>query len=213
MQQIFAAEEVQQNFIDASSDKEDKIRSYFQDNYFVPFHNEMIQILKAKLHLVEGAAVPPSFQKYLKHACDDRARRALNLWPKTLFPWPPELENHLTLGLMLVMEKYDDLIYRLETIKDPRRKRIRTQADFTYKITHTVISIVDTGLGQRSVIEDIKVVLRKIEYWHQGSVAKFKIMSQDGKGFWHQVQWDGKTASLFALGETDERKARKKLLE
>ena len=117
MEQIFSAEEVQQNFIDASSDQEDKIRDYFQENYFLPFHNEMIQILKAKLYLIEGAAVPPSFREYVKHACDDRARRVLKIWPRTLFPWPPDFEDHLTLGLKHVMEKYDGLIRRLETSK------------------------------------------------------------------------------------------------
>jgi hypothetical protein len=55
--------------------------------------------------------------------------------------------------------------------------------------------------------------LRKIEHWHQGPIAKFKIMCRDGKGFWHGVRWDGKTVALFPLGETDERKARKKLFE
>ena len=73
----------------------------------------------------------------------------------------------------------------------------RTRADFTYKITPNLISITDTGLGPRSVIEDIEAVLRKIEYWHQGSISSFKIMCRDGKGFWHRVQWDGKTASPF----------------
>jgi hypothetical protein len=87
----------------------------------------------------------------------------------------------------------------------------RTRADFTYNITPTVISFTDTGLGQRSVVEDIEAVLRKIEYWHQGSITKFKIICRDGKGFWHGVRWDSQTASLLALGETDERKARKKL--
>ena len=89
---------------------------------------------------------------------------------------------------------------------------IRTQADFTYKITPTVISIVDAGSGKCSVAEDIEAVLRKIEYWHQGSISSFKIMCRDGKGFWKGVQWHGKTASFFALQETDERKARKTLL-
>ena len=87
----------------------------------------------------------------------------------------------------------------------------RTQADFTYKISPQLISIVDTGLGQRSVTEDIEAVLQKIEHWHQGSIAKFKILCRDGKGFWHRVRWDGKTASLFALEETDKRQACKKL--
>src|SRR5262245_26329895 len=83
----------------------------------------------------------------------------------------------------------------------------KTKADFTYKITPTLISIVDTGSGKCSVAEDIEAVLRKIEYWHQGSIAKFKIMYRNGNGFWHGVRCDGKAAPLFALRETDERKA------
>jgi len=51
----------------------------------------------------------------------------------------------------------------------------RTHADFTYKISPIVISISDTGLGSRSALEDIEAVLCKIEYWHQGSITKFKI--------------------------------------
>jgi|SRR5215469_1437443 len=89
----------------------------------------------------------------------------------------------------------------------------RTRADFTYKVTPTMISIFDTGLGSRPVTDDIEAVLRKIEYWHQGSISSFKIMCWDGKGFWHRVDWDGKSTPFFALGETDERKARKELLE
>ena len=88
----------------------------------------------------------------------------------------------------------------------------RARADFTYKITPTMISITGTGLGSCPVIEEIEAVLRKIEYWHRGSIVKFKIMCRDGKGFWHAVRWEGKTTSLFALEETDERKASKKLL-
>jgi hypothetical protein len=46
---------------------------------------------------------------------------------------------------------------------------LRIRADFTYNIPHTIISIVDAGLGKCSITEDIEAVLRKIEYWHQGS--------------------------------------------
>ena len=35
----------------------------------------------------------------------------------------------------------------------------RTRADFTYKITPTLISITDTGLGSLPVTEDIEAVL------------------------------------------------------
>jgi hypothetical protein len=67
-------------------------------------------------------------------------------------------------------------------------------------------------LGKCSATDNIEAVLRKIEYWHQGSIATFKIMCQDKEGIWNRIQWDGKTASFFALRETDERKASKKLL-
>jgi hypothetical protein len=90
-------------------------------------------------------------------------------------------------------------------------EQVRTRADFTYKITPDLISITDTCRGSRSVTEDIEAVLRKIEYWHQGSVTTFKITCQDATGFWHRVHWDGKTAFFFALQETDERQACKKL--
>ena len=90
-------------------------------------------------------------------------------------------------------------------------EQVGTRADFTYKITADLDSITDTGLGSRSVTEDIEAVLRKIEDWHQGAVTTFKIMCRDATGFWHRVHWDGKTASFFALQETDERQACKKL--
>jgi hypothetical protein len=86
---------------------------------------------------------------------------------------------------------------------------IRTRADFIYKITPTLISITDTGLGQCSVAEDIEAVLHKIKHWHQGSISS---LCRDGKGFWHKVHCDSKNASLSPLGETDEQKASKKLL-
>jgi hypothetical protein len=86
-----------------------------------------------------------------------------------------------------------------------------TQADFTYSITSSTIAIVDTGKGPRSVTNDIEAVLRKIEYWHQGSIAGFKIMYRDEHGIWDGVRWEGQPPSFFALRETDEGKAREKL--
>jgi hypothetical protein len=79
-----------------------------------------------------------------------------------------------------------------------------TQADFTYSITPDTISITDTGKGRLSVTNDIDAVLRKIEYWHQGSIADFKIMCRGARS----VGWDGHHAAFFALGERDERKLR-----
>jgi hypothetical protein len=57
------------------------------------------------------------------------------------------------------------------------------RADFTYSITPTKLVICDTGKGETSVIEDLLAVIRKIEHWHQASVANFEltILDPDGK--------------------------------
>lgn len=67
---------------------------------------------------------------------------------------------------------------------DAVRRQAMWQADFTYSILGNVISIVDLGLGNRSVTNDIENVLRKIEHYHQGSIADFKIMYRDSDQIW-----------------------------
>jgi hypothetical protein len=61
------------------------------------------------------------------------------------------------------------------------------QADFTYEITVKRIKILDTGKGARSVADDLEAVLRKIEAWHQGSIAGFVISYRDRHGTWHPI--------------------------
>ena len=58
-----------------------------------------------------------------------------------------------------------------------------TRADFTYKITPNTVTIIDTTLGKLSVTNDIEAVLRKIEHWHQGSIAAFKSCTAMNTGF------------------------------
>jgi hypothetical protein len=59
----------------------------------------------------------------------------------------------------------------------------RTRADFIYKISPTLISITDTSLGQRSVTEDIELILHKIEYWHQGAISSSRLCAGMEKDF------------------------------
>jgi hypothetical protein len=48
-----------------------------------------------------------------------------------------------------------------------------TRAEFTYSMVLNRIKIVDLTRGTASVTSDIENVLRKIEAWHQGSVAGY----------------------------------------
>jgi hypothetical protein len=52
----------------------------------------------------------------------------------------------------------------------------------TYSITPRTLTIQDTGKGKKSVVEDLPAVLRRIEHWHQGSVAHLKLTILDAEG-------------------------------
>ena len=73
------------------------------------------------------------------------------------------------------------------------------QADFTYAMTPKTIEIQDTGKGKKSVADDLEAVLRKIEYWHQGSIVRYRISYQNTHGSEHLVEWDGQTARVCLL--------------
>jgi hypothetical protein len=57
------------------------------------------------------------------------------------------------------------------------------------------------GRAKSVVADSLETVLRKIEYWHQGSIAKFKIKCGVGK-----------SRRFFALGKTNEIRVSNKLL-
>jgi hypothetical protein len=90
---------------------------------------------------------------------------------------------------------------------------VATRADFSYSIRLNRIKIADLNTGKASVTNDIESVLRKIEAWHQGSIAGYRIMYRDADGCWDGVEWDGEYARFFAIRETDEAAAEKKLLQ
>jgi len=51
------------------------------------------------------------------------------------------------------------------------------KADLTYSMTAATVKIQDTGKGKKSVGEDLEAVLLKIEYWHQGSIVRHRLVA------------------------------------
>jgi hypothetical protein len=68
--------------------------------------------------------------------------------------------------------------------------------DFKYSMRAKVISI--TYLGTSSIDKEIGRILRKIEYWHMGSITSFRILYQDSEGIGGEVKWDGEKAEVIA---------------
>ena len=70
------------------------------------------------------------------------------------------------------------------------------KADFTYSMAPKTIEIQDTGKGKKSVGDDLEAVLLKVEYWHQGSIARYRITYQSTQGTERLVEREGRTARV-----------------
>jgi hypothetical protein len=55
-------------------------------------------------------------------------------------------------------------------------------------MTPKTLGIQDTGKGKKSVANDLESVLRKIEYWHQSSIARYRISYTSTQGTEHLVE-------------------------
>jgi hypothetical protein len=66
-------------------------------------------------------------------------------------------------------------------------------------MTPATVKIQDTGKGKKSVADDLEAVLRKIEYWHQGPIVRYRISYRSTQGTEHLVEWDGQTARVRVL--------------
>jgi len=107
------------NSIKSAADA-DKVRQLFQDTYFIPLHDEMIRILKTRLYLIEGAEMPESFYKYLRHSIQEQVQGTL--WRKhgvdtshvRGLPYPNEIYQDVKRGLDSTMFKYEQCINNLK---------------------------------------------------------------------------------------------------
>jgi hypothetical protein len=86
-----------------------------------------------------------------------------------------------------------------------------TEAEFSYTVDQDVIKVVDLNLGSNSITNDAERVLRKIEQWQPGLIARCRIIYRDSRGIWDGMEWDGQEVRFFPIRETDERAAERKL--
>jgi hypothetical protein len=71
-------------------------------------------------------------------------------------------------------------------------------ADFNYSMKSKLITITDLKPGKGLFVEEIEKALRRIEFWHQGSIASFRILYLDADGMGSEVKWDGEHAEILA---------------
>lgn len=99
-----------------NDEQEGRLKRFFFEQYFAPLHTAVHTVLRTQLHLVEGADLPESFYRYLRHSAQERAQR--ELWQKeyldTTFArgisWPDEFYDDVKSGLdSLMLEHQADV--------------------------------------------------------------------------------------------------------
>lgn len=101
-------------------EKSAKVEHYYQTNYFIPLHDDIRQIIKTKLYLVDGAEMPESFYEYLLHAIQERDQRELAQQHgiETSFlpgvPWPQRFHQDIKHGFDKAMKRYEECLEGLK---------------------------------------------------------------------------------------------------
>jgi hypothetical protein len=89
---------------------------YYHETHFRPIHEEIRQILKTRLYLVDSAAMPDSFYAYLRHALQERDQRDLaeQQHIDTSFlkgvPWPEGFHDEIKRGFDSAMKNYEECL-------------------------------------------------------------------------------------------------------
>lgn len=112
-----------------------KVREFFQDNYFFPLHQQINEILKSKLYLIEGTQLPEPIYQYLRHAAQERAQALL--WRQSGIdtsyvaglPYPNELYDVIKGGLDEVMQRYSAYNDALRTSRDRSSSVVDTELE------------------------------------------------------------------------------------
>jgi hypothetical protein len=119
------------------AEQAEAVRRFFRERYFFPVHAEINQILKTRLHLVEGAEMPEVFYRYVKHAVQEQAQSSL--WQEhridTSFvpgePYPNDLYQAAKGGLDRLMQEYERLTRALAAGRPsrPATRQERAEAE------------------------------------------------------------------------------------
>lgn len=127
--QVFVANHIEYELLNAKRSgafaidgyqNRENVKDYYQKNYFIPLHDEIISIMKSKLYLVEGSKVPDSFYLYLKHAAQERDQKSI--WDlhgiDSSFlhgePWPEDFYNDIKKGFETAMENHQQCLNGLK---------------------------------------------------------------------------------------------------
>lgn len=123
-----------------SGEERHKLEGLFFARFFLPIHEQINEILKTKVHLLEGAAVPVSFTQYFEHYATQKAYwnlqgDGLEVSNIKVPDYPPAFYWDVRQGYEAVLQRYEN------TLEELRQRRWLFDFDerissFSRSLTH-----------------------------------------------------------------------------
>jgi hypothetical protein len=120
------------------TDKRGAIDQLFYREYFRPLHDATRELLRTRLHLVEGNRLPESFYQYLRHSIQERVQQ--DLWSEHQIdtsavkgvPFPNEFPALVQTTLEQLLREYDLVLSGLHYFagKTDLARRLNTAKEF-----------------------------------------------------------------------------------
>jgi hypothetical protein len=115
IEQIFNVWEVRQAILNGarySEENQRQIKNFLWQRYFFPLHQEIRDLLRTKLYLLDGNNLPASFSKYLQHATQESCQH--QIWSELKIdtshvaglPWPDGFHTDVRRTLDRLMNDY-----------------------------------------------------------------------------------------------------------
>jgi hypothetical protein len=120
IQQIWAIWEVKEKFRGGiDGDTYASIEFFLIDDYFATYHEKIRTLMRENMHLIQGAIMPDSFYRYIKHSMMENIQA--KLWKDKQIdtsainglPWPEDFPTDVELGLRDAIGRYDSILEEL----------------------------------------------------------------------------------------------------
>jgi hypothetical protein len=114
--------------VQLQEDTKERVRRFFQEQYFSKLHQEVNNVLKTKLHLVEGRDLPQSFYNYIRGSIQGQVQRVLwetlNIDTSSLrgIPWDNQFQRDIKQTLDSLLERYEQTLQGLLRPNYPQRQ-------------------------------------------------------------------------------------------
>lgn len=117
IEQLDAIYRIKDAMVKACPNKKNQIDDIAYAEHFLPTHREIATLLKTKIHLLEGRAVPPSLLDYIYHFTSENIARQLkrdgiDVWSQVT-TFPSEFFDHLQHDRTLVYMRYQSALAEL----------------------------------------------------------------------------------------------------